>query len=329
MPESIRVHAALIVVSLIYGYFYVAVKLLFSEVSPAEFILLRFLLTAAIVVTVERLFIRTRFESVRDFLKVAALGLLGVFLVQILVVWGLSLTTAFHSALIMATIPVMTTMISILVGKETFHLQKLLGIFVAFTGVAVLLFFSKNPGTPLPDTYIQGDLIVLLNAVGFSWFLIGSHSMLKKYNSFSFMAYCYIVSAVVFAAIFLGVNANDQGGPVGFIGGITPSGWSLVAYVVLFASIGTYTLNNYALSRVDPSIVAIYIFIQPVISAFSGHRLLGEPFNLQMGIATVITFIGVLLTSMATNKGYYLRNQPEMVLVANDETEEAEAAEVG
>lgn len=330
MSQAIRVHAALITVSLIYGYFYVAVKMLMvhDHLGPAEFILLRFLLTAAIVAIIERLFFKTRFESKGDFLKVAGLGLLGVFLVQILVVWGLSLTTAFHSALIMATIPVTTSMISILLGRETFHPQKLAGIFIAFAGVAVLLFFSKNPQTPLPETYVQGDLIVLLNAVAFSWFLIGSHSMLKKYNSFSFMAYCYIVSGLAFAAIFLGFNADAPGGPLGFVSGLQPAAWVMMLYVVLFASIGTYTLNNYALSRVNPSIVAVYIFIQPIISAISGNRLLGEPFNAEMAAATFITFIGVLLTSMANHKGIYLRNQPEPALSAPEEDEEEKKASI-
>lgn len=313
--DAIRVHAALVTVSLIYGYFYVAVKLLLRTIDPGEFILLRFVLTALAVLLIERLFIRHPLPEGRDALRVITLGLIGVFLVQILVVWGLHQTTAFHSALIMSTIPILTLTFSILLGRETYHIQKILGILIGFAGVSILFFFSKNPNTPLPSTYLTGDFIVLLNAIAFSWFLIGSQKILQKYSSFSFMAYCYIVSAILFSVLFVGENLiTKQQTGFAFLQQLDSSAWLLVAYVVAFASIGSYTLNNYALRRVTPSIVAIYIFIQPLISAITGFYLLGEPFNVQMGLATIITFVGVMMATTATNKGRYLTRKINLFL---------------
>lgn len=312
--ETVRVHAALITVSLIYGYFYVAVKLLLQTLTPPEFILLRFVLTAVIVIFIDRLFLKHPLPKGKDLLKIIGLGLIGVFVVQILVVVGLHYTTAFHSALIMATIPIITLIFSILSGVETFHFQKILGIITGFAGVSILLFFTSSPGMPLPPDYLKGDLIVLLNAIAFSWFLLGSQKMLQKYQSFPFMAYCYIVSASLFSALFFAGHAVSQGSMgLAFLGKIDAGQWISIAYVVLFASIGSYTLNNYALRRVNPSIVAIYMFIQPIISAVSGFYLLGEPFNNQMAIATFITFAGVLMATSAGSKGFYLRKpaQPE------------------
>jgi drug/metabolite transporter (DMT)-like permease len=300
--ETARVHAALIAVSLIYGYFYVAVKILLQTLSPPELILLRFVLTAVIVVIIDRLFYKHPLPKGGDLIKIGGLGLVGVFLVQILVVIGLHHTTAFHSALIMATIPIFTLIFSIASRLEAFHIQKVLGIIVGFAGVAILLFFTSSPGAPLPASYLTGDFIVLLNAIAFSWFLLGSQAMLQKYKEFPFMAYCYIVSAVLFAALFFAGHLAKQGSlGLEFLNKLDMGQWLLIAYVVLFASIGSYTLNNYALKRVNPSIVAIYIFIQPIISAVTGFYLLGEPFNIQMALATAITFVGVFL---ATAKGH-------------------------
>lgn len=299
--ETARVHAALIAVSLIYGYFYVAVKILLKTLAPPQLILLRFVLTAIIVVVIDRVFYKQPLPKGRDLLKISGLGLVGVFLVQILVVIGLQHTTAFHSALIMATIPIFTLIFSIASRLEVFRIQKLIGILVGFVGVVILLFFSGAPGTALPATYLTGDFIVLLNALAFSWFLLGSRSILQRYREFSFMAYCYIVSACLFVVLFFAGHWFSQGSlGLEFLSKLTGSHWMLIAYVVLFASIGSYTLNNYALKRVSPSIVAIYIFIQPIISAVAGFYLLGEPFNLHMAVATAITFLGVFL---ATSKG--------------------------
>lgn len=296
--ETARVHAALIAVSLIYGYFYVAVKILLKTLSPSEFILLRFLLTAIIVFIVDRFLFRSPLPQGKDLWKVAGLGLVGVFLVQILVAWGLHYTTAFHSALIMGTIPILTLIFSIIQGQEAFHPKKLIGIIIGFIGVSILLFFSKSPGSALPSTYLWGDVIVLLNAVAFAWFLLGSQKMLKKYSSFPFMAYCYIVSASVYTLVFTGEHLIFENNPgIYFLKKLDINAWLLIFYVVLFASIGTYTLNNYALKRLSPTIVAVYMFLQPIISAITGFYLLNEPFNLQMAIATLITFIGVILVT--------------------------------
>ena len=312
MPQALRVHGALMMVSIIYGCFYIAVKLLFFELSTSQFMLMRFALTGLLALVIERVFIRGHFDSAGDFWRITALGLLGVLLVQIMMALSIHFTTAFHTSLLIATAPVITTFIGQLTRREPYNLQKILGILIAFCGVAVLLFFSKNGDTPLPETYLLGDVIALATAFCFALFLIGSHRMLKKYNSFSFMTTCYAGSALLFTVGFASWNFLSSGyHKFDFIGAISQHAWLLLAFVVIFASIGTYTLNNYALSKVTPSTVAIYMFIQPVVSAVFGSMILKEPFNLAMGIAALVTFAGVMIAMQAKAK-----DEPEEELVS-------------
>lgn len=292
-PSPLPVHLALAGVSLIYGFFYVAVKLLLREIGEIPLIFVRFTFSAVLVGVVEWGYFKTRFANWQDFLKIAGLGLLGIFLVQNLVVMGVGRTTAFHASLLMATIPLMTMLWSMLLKREPFSPRKMAGILIAFAGVTLLL-MNRHPGTPLPPDYLLGDVIILLSSLGFSWFLIGSQSLLKRYSSFSMMAYGYIVSALVYAGFFA-TRAPEPG--LGFLGGVSTSGWILMAYIVLLASIGTYTLNNYALSRTGPSTVAVYIFAQPVLSAVFACFILNEPFTLNMALAGGITFGGMLLAT--------------------------------
>jgi drug/metabolite transporter (DMT)-like permease len=311
--KTARVHAALFSVSLIYGCFYVIVKILLKSIQLPQFILLRFVLTAVVVLIVDQLILKTPLPHKKDLLSIAKLGLTGVFAVQILVAIGLSLTTSFHSALIMATIPIITLILSIIKGQEVYHPRKLLGVIVAFIGVAVLL-CSGSPKDPLPAHYLLGDAIVLVNAIAFSWFLIGSRSMLEKYPPFSFMAYCYIISAVLFSTLYVTGNQIGQGSlGLEFLSTMGWQQWLLMAFVVLYASIGSYTLNNFALQRTRASVVALYIFVQPVISAIAAYYLLGEPFTTSMATATAITFLGVMMT---TTTGYLKTIPADVVLEA-------------
>ncbi len=301
--ETTRAHLALITVSSIYGYFYVAMKLLYKTLSPPEFILLRLVLTAFFVIMIDRLILKHPPPEKQDWLKIGGLGLVGVFVVQTLIAWGVHHTTAFHTSLIMATIPIMTLILSILGRREGFHIYKLTGIITAFSGVSILLFFSGSAQAELPGSYLWGDAIILMNAMAFSWFLLGSQQILKKYQPFQFMAYCYIVSAVAFSLLYIGQNLlSGNWGALLFFNKMSLTDWLLIAYVVFFASIGSYTLNNYALRRVSPSIVAIYMFIQPMISAVAGFYLLHETMNLHMVFATLLSFAGVMMTTGASQK---------------------------
>ncbi len=302
---------ALLAVSAIYGFFYVAVKLLLLEITQAQLILLRFVLTGLIVGVLEWGFFRTKITNRQELFKIIGLGILGVFLVQILIVMGVHRTTAFHSALIMATMPIITLTFSMFLGREAFSIQKISGILLSFVGVAILL-ASKNPGASLPESYLLGDVLMLLAAFLFSIFLLGSQTLLKQYNSYSLMAYCYIISGLLFSMVYFGgAWVEPETVTLNFLKQLSMQGWALILYVVLFASIATYTLNNYALRRSTPSLVAIYIFIQPIISAALGFYILGAPFNLSMATAAIITFIGVLLASLASHQESKAKNMEE------------------
>ena len=49
-----------------------------------------------------------------------------------------------------------------------------------------------------------------------------------------------------------------------------------VVDVVLFPTVGTYFLNMFALQKVPASLVAIYIYVQPIVGALMAAAMLNE-----------------------------------------------------
>jgi drug/metabolite transporter (DMT)-like permease len=293
---TFRVHLALLTSSLIYGVFPIAVKLILRTLGPWELILVRLLGTALLVALLELVFFRTRFQSFKDVLLVALLSLLGVGMVQILVVVGINLTTTFHASLLMSTIPLQTLLLGLLLKREVFSWNKITGILIAFTGIALLLGI-RNMGTSLPSTYLIGDVVVLLNAFMFSSYLVCSQPILKRVSSFSYMAYSYLFASVFFLVVLsFTPSINVHVRPLTTVFALAHLPWDWLGYVVILASIGTYTLNNYGLSRSQPSTVATYAFIQPMLAAFLGTQWLGEPFTWQMASAGMLTLAGIVLS---------------------------------
>jgi drug/metabolite transporter (DMT)-like permease len=290
-------------VSAIYGFFYVAVKLTLLQLTQEELIVSRIIFTAIIVFLIEIVFFKTRFNNSKDLLKLTALAVLGVFCVQSLLVVGLQQTTAFHGSLLMATIPIQTVFISMMSRREAFSWVKVVGITLSFLGVSLLV-AMRSPNLHLPESYLWGDALVFLNAFSFSLFIIGNKELVQKYPAFSVMAYQYSIIAV-FIAFAGGVyylwdtlgGTNTVGVEIQHLISVysQPEAFWLMTYIVIFGSIFSYGLNNFALVHTSPSTVAIYVFIQPVLAAIFGYFILRESFSIPMGIAGCLTFLGVLI----------------------------------
>jgi drug/metabolite transporter (DMT)-like permease len=70
-----------------------------------------------------------------------------------------------------------------------------------------------------------------------------------------------------------------------------------VAYVVIAGTAVPYLLNNWALARVQSSIVAVYVLLQPVVAVSLGRVLLHEQFGRHTAIAAVLVVAGVVLST--------------------------------
>jgi drug/metabolite transporter (DMT)-like permease len=295
------VHGALILVGIIYGVFLIVVKWLMLEMHELEFALIRMIGAATIMLVLERCFYKTQFQSVADSAQLGIVGLLGMFVVQFLLVFGVNRTIVFHSGLLMALVPLVTLSLSLLFKREAFQWSRLFGIMLAFVGVGLLI--TQNSKTvALPDSYLLGDTLIILNAVVFSFYLLGTQPFLKKYPAFSVTTYCYVVSAAL-SLVVLGVGSAGLEGVPSFqsvwatLSHLSLQGWWLLGYVIILASIATYGLNNYALARTTPSTVSIYTFIQPLLAAILGSTLFHDPFTNAMAVAGGLTVMGVLIAN--------------------------------
>jgi drug/metabolite transporter (DMT)-like permease len=69
--------------------------------------------------------------------------------------------------------------------------------------------------------------------------------------------------------------------------------WTAVIYIVVVPTVGAYYLNSWAVIRVSPSIVAVYIYLQPVLAFGLAPIVLGEQLNSRTLVACILIFAGV------------------------------------
>ena len=73
--------------------------------------------------------------------------------------------------------------------------------------------------------------------------------------------------------------------------------WLLCIYIAVLGTAAPYFLNAWALARVNPSTVAVFVYLQPLIGFAFAVIFLGETIDFRFIIAALFVFAGVFLTT--------------------------------
>lgn len=219
----------------------------------------------------------------RDYARLALYSLLGVILNQFLFVKGLSLTTAINATLLGTTIPVFTLLVSITLGYDRLTFRKTLGITLAAAGVVYLLYPERHFTS---DTAV-GNLLIVLNSLAYGAYIAISKEMVKRYGALNVLTWIFLFACVVTVPVGGYTLTGSNLSPAGI--GI----WLAIIYIILVPTVGAYYLNAWALARVEPSTVAVYIYLQPLIAFALAPLLLNEKWNPRTWLASTLIFAGV------------------------------------
>jgi drug/metabolite transporter (DMT)-like permease len=241
-------------------------------------------------IILQRLIGRTPKIDKGDYARIALYALLGVVLNQFLFVKGLSLTTVTNATLLGTTIPIFTLIVGLSLGYDHLTFRKLLGIGLAAAGVIYLLYPERN----FTSDSAFGNLLIILNSISYGAYLAISKDMLKRYGALTVLTWIFIFGAI--ATLPIGGYAV-AGAPLGEAGlGL----WLAVLYIILFPTVGCYYLNAWALARVEPSTVAVYIYLQPLIAFALAPLILNEKWNPRTWLASAFIFSGVAVVTWRT-----------------------------
>ncbi len=261
MDRTLRAHLALFTVNLIYGANYVVAKALMPQViPPSGFVLLR--VVGALVLFWSVRALRPERVAPGDLLRLAACGLFGIALNQIMFFNGLSLTSPLHASILMVASPILVLVISGVLLGERVTFMKLVGVVIGAAGALSLIFF-RDAATTAGSSSI-GDLYILINAASFALFLVLVKPMMAKYSAVTVMSWCFLAGALFtlpFGWVDLGRVAWSQ---------LTDFQWAAIVFVVVLVTFVAYLLNAWALRTVNPSVVGTYIYLQPVLAVVFG-----------------------------------------------------------
>jgi drug/metabolite transporter (DMT)-like permease len=228
-----------------------------------------FLLPVALV-------LRSRWPQGRDWIGVAALGIMfyGVFFV--VYAEALVYTTAARGSLAVSTLPVLTMIVAALMGREALTGRKTLGVFVAMGGVALALGAGLAEA---PAEAWRGDLIMTAGMLSMALYNILSRPLMARSSALGYAT----------AGMAFGAGLNLVFCDLSTVQSFGAAQWAAALYLGAFAGGLGFYLWVYALQRASPTQVANTITVSPIAAALLGAILLGEPIgaSLLVGIAAV------------------------------------------
>jgi drug/metabolite transporter (DMT)-like permease len=290
MPERKDRGAALVEASLLLAVLFlgtnpVAVKVAVAEFPPFPFVAMRFILAGLLLLALVALLEpRDGRPGRRDLLSLVGVGLVGVGANNIAFTLGVSMTTASETALIYAAVPIWGILLGLALGLERPTRWGILGVCLAFLGVAVVVYGGLTGSTSL-----LGNLLVVVATVCWGSYAVLSLPLLRRYSPLVVASY---------TMLFGGLGALPLALP-GFLdagwAGVSGRAWEALAYSTLLVAAFGFWAWQRGVSQVGANRVLIYQYLITLVGVAAGVLLLGESLTGNKVLGGVVILLGVYL----------------------------------
>ena len=286
--QKLAPYIALIFVQLFFGTGPVMGKVVLKVIPAVGLVGFRVGIAAIVLIIIQASRRRFWLKEKKDYWRLAVLSLFGVTLNQLFFVTGLSLTKASNTSLLAVTIPIFAMAVGAIAGTEKLKIIKVAGILLAAVGV-VLIIDPRNASFSSETT--RGDILIILNSLCYGIYVATSKAIVTRNGALRSMMWVFIFAAIICVPLGIFSMSSVE------IYAVEPMIWIFVLYIAFGVTIAPYLLTAWALVRVNPSTVAVYIYLYPLIGFLLAVIFLGEHIDLRFILATLLIFAGVYIVT--------------------------------
>lgn len=226
--------------------------------------------------------------TVRDFLLLTAVGVVSSASLGFWA-WSLSQTNVANSTVLRNLTPLFTTLGGWLLLGRRFDGRFLLGLAVAVAGaIAIGIDDLQTAG----DNF-AGDIAALLSAIFYAGNLLIAEHLRTKFPATTILMWrCFIGSILILPLVLL---AGDRVFPYSW------QGWlSVIALAVVCQAFGQGLLIH-SLGRLSSGFVALFLLLEPAITAILAWVLFSESLSLFNWLAFTVVLAGIYLAKSSSS----------------------------
>lgn len=288
-PPVIAVVAALVTL-VFWGGTAIANRYAVGFADPITVATLRSMLAGGIALVVA-LVLRLEFPTGRhDRLLLLASGLTSFALWPIFLSLGLERTTASHAALIMATLPIITVIISSVINRNAPARAWWIGAMAALVG-AIWLILGQGASFAVTDSRSAaiGDLIILTGCVICASGYVAGGKLSPKIGAFATTFWGLAIALFLTVPVFAYYQANTDWNAV------PAAAWWSIAWLTICSSLLGYLLWFFALGRGGIEKIGSLQLLMPVITLAGAVWVLGEVLTPQLIALSALVLAGTIV----------------------------------
>ncbi len=272
-----------VVLCLIWGTTWMAIRVLVRDVSPLWAAGVRFLLASILLGVILAIRRTPPIRGPRQWRATAILGLTMVAVPYGLLFWAEQYISSSIAAVLYTSIPLAVSLLTPLMTHEQVPRAAIFCMTVAMGGVAIL--FVRGELAMSTRTLLGGAAV--LAAVGStSWSIVFAKKELHDIDPWAATAWQTIFGGAVLLAAGAIV---ERGRPATW----TPSAIASLVFLATFGTAVAFALYYWLLKRVRPYQAASMSLVIPVVAILEGSLLLGEHIPPAMIVASVVVLVSV------------------------------------
>lgn len=297
-PSRLALYALLMLVVVAWGGSFVAARAVLSAgeagaatLSPTMLATVRFLLASVVFLPLLiRQHRRVQPLKLADAPTFLLLGQLGISIYFWLQYTGVRLTNAGLAAvLVVGLIPLATMLVSGLALGERIGRRRALALALGAAGVVVVV-SQQGLQVALESGFLLGSLCLVANALCFAAYSTLVRGVRARYPALTTTAAMTLAGALGLALYSL--VAEDWRA----LAALSGAQWGAIVYLAVICSVVAYFLYNHALSRIEASQAAVWLYLEPPVAMVLGAALLGETVAAQTVAGGLIILASLYLT---------------------------------
>lgn len=285
---------ALAIVSFFWGTTYIAAKIGAQHIPGLFLAGIRQLLSGAILVA----FFLVKGHKIPGWDVLKRISVQSIFLLCIsngLMTWSVEYISGGLASIIAALVPLFIALFTVLLSKCTRVTWLMLsGLFTGFAGVVVI--FYNYLSQVQSQSFLFGITLATIGTMSWAFGTVYSSKQKPPINILFNVGLQMLIAGMIMLVVcgFTGKYVNLY----------TTDTESLLAllYLIVFGSLIAYSAYVFMISKLPPTQVSVYAYINPIVAVLCGWLLLSEQMNITMLLGTAITLIGVYLVNLESKK---------------------------
>jgi drug/metabolite transporter (DMT)-like permease len=290
IPQRLAANTAAFVAAVLFGSSVVAVRVAVQEVPPLSLAVLRFgqgglLLVLLVLATRGQL----RIER-RDLPLLTLLGAIFFTVFPVTFNASLRLIEASRGALVLATIPLWSALLARAARRERLVFRQVVGVLLTLAGVGLALSEHGLDWHGGLEALLGDGLMIVTALCGAAYGILAQRAF-ARYSALTVTTYAMVLGTLLLlpaalveglVSVFLRLDGQTV---------------ALLVFLGVFGGALGFFLWTFALTRLTPTQVAVYVNLNPLVATVLGAALLAERLTIIFAVGLCAVLLGVLLVN--------------------------------